>query len=267
MRQTLICLNILRHPYQARQRLLAGKVSKWRNIWNECYQGRSSLVAATVLTHLAIRSIYRAEQEFFETFLPHKLSDELRKWIAVLGILVDTAVKLRAPRANLLEEYHTKRPKENEPETDNDAQVKSHNASSPTPTLIAVYNTLWKFVHATCVIDHNNVEWLQPVLSAQYSITPGEEDPITPEDDRLLTQLLLDLQLLDYGRKLPEHDLILGDNFNLTVEDVSLKVLRPVWSESYISVTSVATAQIMLDIHASCKAELPHFLQRTPPNL
>jgi hypothetical protein len=46
-----------------------------RNVWNDCRKGRISLAAATILTHLNVLKIHRAENEFFETFLSNTPPD------------------------------------------------------------------------------------------------------------------------------------------------------------------------------------------------
>jgi hypothetical protein len=163
-------------------------------------------------------------------------------------------LEIMAERASRPKKYHIKSPKGDEARADDEARPKPQGANFLHLTLLPVKNTLEKFVQATFTVEGDYVAWPQPIPCSR------EYDQTIQEADRLLSQLLLNLQLLDYNTKLPA---LYPDTrfsaFGLALEDVFITALRPVWTEDHITVTSVATAQIMLDIHASCKAELPLF--------
>jgi hypothetical protein len=225
-------------------------------VWNDCRKGRISLAAATILTHLNVLKIHRAENEFFETFLSNTPPDGPKDWETIFGVMFGLGLEVMAKRASRPEKDHIKSPKGDEVRADDEARPKPQGADFLHLTLLPVKNTLERFVQATFTVDGDYVAWPQPIPCSR------EYDQTIQEEDRLLSQLLLDLQLLDYNTKLPA---LYPDTrfsaFGLALEDVFITALRPVWTEDYVTVTSVATAQIMLDIHASCKAELPLFYE------
>lgn len=114
----------------------------------------------------------------------------------------------------------------------------------------------------------NKIQWPAPIMPLRFNYMFEPHNAETPEikkldhDDRILSQLLLEIKLPDQaiqglgetiGKDMP------ADEVRPPVEDITLAILRPLWMKAELSLTAVITAQIMLDIINVCGNKLHRF--------
>jgi hypothetical protein len=158
--------------------------------------------------------------------------DGPREWDTVFAALTNISFKPRAEMDRCAKEDHAKSPEGDEAESKEEAGSKLRSGNLKDMTLMAIRYMLEKSKLAIFTVDGDCAQWPQSIPSAEHSIPSREEYQTTQEEDRLLSQLLLDLQLLDYGKKRPEHHPDTDpSSFGLTLEDVFIMTLRPIWTE------------------------------------
>ncbi|KAI1371236.1 hypothetical protein F4677DRAFT_450655 [Hypoxylon crocopeplum] len=117
---------------------------------------------------------------------------------------------------------------------------------------LSTARTLLKFIDAAALCADIKVEW-PPIMPLKYM--PRHKK--SQRDDHILSQLLLELQLQDKTGECNEN---IGNTTMLEPpeKDIFLRTMQPVWLEGKLSVTSVVTSQILLDILDICP-DLPRF--------
>lgn len=126
---------------------------------------------------------------------------------------------------------------------------------------------LLKYMQLTAL--EKNIQWPQPISPSSFHFPTAEkvgnraaETKRLAYEDKLLTQLLLELQLPDQairgvGSKsrsgMPVEEILPPQ------QEIFLQIMRPHWWKKQLSVTAVVMAQILLVINRDCGSKLPRF--------
>ncbi|KAI1413630.1 hypothetical protein F5Y13DRAFT_198447 [Hypoxylon sp. FL1857] len=214
---------------------------KHKEIWEDCNSGKTNLIAATAVTQAAICMIRQAEEELCSTLFPGEPADNCYNTLASIVALVESITKGIDPT--------------------------NHFGVDVTPfdsfIFLPVARTLMKFVLISQLSLKFISDWPPPILPLRFNYIQDQNKADMPEhkklqqDDKILSQLLIDLQLPDKARAHAhnEADILLLEPI---ARDIFLRTLQPVWLEGKLSVTAVFAAQMLLDILDVC-SDLPKF--------
>ncbi|OTA97994.1 hypothetical protein M426DRAFT_144524 [Hypoxylon sp. CI-4A] len=207
-----------------------------REIWKECDSGKTNLVTATAVTHIAICMIRKAEQDLCSNILPDEPDDD--SYTALATKIV---------------------PKEEITGGMDPEKYSKNNTTFGNFILLPTGRVLMKFIKEAGVSDGRYLQWPPPITPLLFGFqhTPQPEElaecDVLYKNDRILTQMLLDLHLPDWLNKyeygMHGHDILPRP----PQEDIFSTMLRPVWTEGKISATAVITSQILVDILNTCK--------------
>lgn len=213
------------------------------NLWKKYKDGRIDLVSATVATHAAIGMVSRTEKEILAE---HPYLAEYGQSYTDLAMSVFDVEMLRNGR-------------------DPDEYLSSPESLEVTPLDEFLYlptaRILMKFSSRTMRDTIKKCAWPPPILQMRFSYIVRPELLEHPkykkleEEDRLLSQVLIDLLLIQEAKNVGEqHKSKMQSDFSFfsMFEDEFTKGVRSVWTGGGLSVYNVFASRILLDILDVC---------------
>lgn len=203
---------------------------KLKGTWRKCKAGKLDIISATVVTTAAFDLVRRAEEDVYTAF-----PMVTRSYVELVKNLLPVEMATWGERMSDM--------------------VNTLGSLAMTPFDRFMYrptaHTLLKFAQ-TCKLLQGSYSWPLPILpiSTTYPVRPelvgtaGARQ--REEEDRVLSQLLLDMLLQDDAKARPELKRF-PDTFP-PFDDEFTSIIRTIWRTGEVSVPAVFASRILLDI-------------------
>ncbi|OTA85081.1 hypothetical protein M434DRAFT_16208 [Hypoxylon sp. CO27-5] len=217
---------------------------KLKETWEACNSRKINLMTATAVTEAVICMISHTERDLCSTLFPDNPADNCYETFASMMVLVESITKGTNPTE------------------DTRVDVTPFDSF----TFLPAARTLIKFIHMGSLSSGIAKKWPAPILPLRFNYLQDLHKLDTSEhkklqhDDEILSQLLLDLQLTDSGKGKKKYTKEMEDIWmsQCLAQDIFLRTLQPAWTEGKLSLTTVVTSQIWLDMIDTC-SDLPKF--------